>query len=429
MKYCADKGINYKCYVSPDKSVVLKDYLPWDVDKYNRIVDEFSDIVLDLLPIFRNVDFMVTDTHMSRLAAFKTGIYMIYKLHPEKSIDYYIDSIWDRVKLNWNGHRGDLIGKANWSYDYDDYFNKYFNYHLFEPSITSSFSVINDQLPPEFKTVGKRETFYFRNENSVSDKKCLFCTASSGVFGKIPLIAYYREVIYYWDHWYFNQDLVDWFNPDDIIELRAERFLANPLCPIVKEGSHVKIPVNMKMLDYSNDNNILTLVVDVKDYHMMPINTTCNIMVNDILSKEYELDGIRNTFEIDVSSLENKMYYLTIHINESEKTLDYEYKVPVSKIDSGLYIPVYNNIQKVTVNKGTLNLRLSFADYAMAAVDNICELFIDDNLVKKFDLNKKFGHSVSVDISNLSKGTHKLGVHLPQTIKYKESLKEKEFDI
>ena len=429
MKYCADKGINYKCYVSPDKSVVLKEYLPWDVGEANRIVDEFSDLVVDLLPIFRNVDFLVTDTHMSRLAALKTGIYMIYNLHPEKSIDYYIDSIWDRIKLIWNGHRGDLIGKNNWSYEYDDYFNNYHNYHIFEPSITSSVSVINEQLPPEFKTVGKRETFYYRNENSVSDKKCLFCTASSGVFGKIPLIAYYREVIYYWDHWYFNQDLVDWFDPDDIIELRAERFLAKPLCPIVKEGSHVKIPVNMKLVDYSNDDNILTIVVDVLDYHKMPVNTSCNISVNDILSKEYKLDDIRNIFEIDVSDLENKMYYLTIYIDESEKTLDYEYKVPVSKTDSGLYMPVYNNIQKLTVNKDNLNLRLSFADYSMAAVDNICELFIDDNLVDTFDLNKKFGHNVSIDISYLDKGQHKLGVHLPQTSKYKESFKEKEFEI
>ena len=429
INYCNNKKINYSFFVIPDRSIVLKDYLPWDVDEPKRILPQLEDIC-EVLPLYNMCDFMPTDTHMTFLSAVKVVTFILNYMHPEKSLTEYSELLWEHLTLDLSIRKGDLISITNWSYDVrDEYYKKYNELNLYKVFLKESYDNLYDDLPDEFKIVKRRETIYLRNENSISDKKLLSFGSSSNLVIKIPLLAYYREIICYWDHWYFNPDLVDWFEPDDIIELRVERFLENPLYPIVKEDNPVNIPLIVDFVNYFNQDDVLTVVLDIKDFHLMPVNTTCNIRINDILSKEYELNGIKNTFEIDINDLENKMYYLTIHINESDKTLDYEYKIPVSKMDSGLYIPVYINIEGLTVHNNVLNIKTSFADYAMAAVDNYCEFFVDNVLVHTMELNKKFAHRLNLDISNLKKGNHKLNIRLPQSKMYKEANKEVEFKI
>ena len=414
-EYCNMRNINYKLFVIPDRSVVLKNHLPFDVGEPYRMVDELSDVAIDLLPLFYDVDYIPTDTHITPLAAIKCGIYMLYMLHSEKPLNYYANLIWSSVILELSELKGDLISPSNWSYDFDEYYKKYVQYQLFGADLKHSYSEVNNELPPEFKKVGKRKTFYYRNENSISDKICLFFTASSGIYGKIPLIAYYREIIYYWDHWYFNQDLIDWFKPDDIIELRVERFLENPLCPIVKEGYYVKIPLNMEIINYKNEDNTLIISVDIKDYHMMPITTQCSIFVDNKLLKRYDIcNKIRNIFEIDVSTLENKMHSFRISFESTDKTLSHEFNANLIKIDSGLYMPIYINIQKLNVSDNKLNLKVSFADYSMTAVDSNCYFSIDDKNVCIHELDKKFNHNLTFDINDLTKGKHKLSIHIPQ---------------
>ena len=303
------------------------------------MIDQFSDILTDLLPIFSDADFIITDTHMTPVAAIKCGIYMLYKLHPEKSLEYYANSIWKHIVLKADEITGDLITDINWSYTYDEYYKIHLHDFLLRAEVKDHYVDLNKQLPIEFRYVGKRKTHYYRNENSVSDKKCLFLTDSSGIYGKIPLIAYYREVLYYWDHWYFNQDLVDWFKPDDIIDFRPERFLANRSCSIIKEGKHVKIPIDMKIVDFSDENNMLTLVVDVKDYHRMPVKTYCNIMIDDNLFKRQELSGqITHTFEINSDELKSKIHILTISFESTDKTLSYNHKLKLIKNSLGNYV-------------------------------------------------------------------------------------------
>ena len=338
IEYCNKRNINYQLFVFPDRSIVLKDYLPFEVGEPYRLIDQFSDVLTDLLPLFTDVDFILTDTHMTPITAVKCGIYMVYKLHPEKTLEYYANSIWQHIVLESDEITGDLIKDTNWSYNYDEYYKKHLHDFLLRAKVKDYYVDLNKQLPPEFRNVGKRETHYYRNENSISNKKCLFLTASSGIYGKIPLIAYYREVIYYWDHWYFNQDLVDWFEPDDIIDFRPERFLANRSCSIIKEGSHVKIPINMKIVDFSNEDNNLTIVVDLKDYHLMPVKTYCDILIDDNLFKRFELSGeITNTFEINSDELKNKIHILTISFESTDKTLAYSHKWKLRKNNWGNY--------------------------------------------------------------------------------------------
>ena len=44
---------------------------------------------------------------------------------------------------------------------------------------------------------------------------------------KNVLSIYFDETLLYWDHWFFNKELVEWYKPDIILEIRTERFLEN----------------------------------------------------------------------------------------------------------------------------------------------------------------------------------------------------------
>ena len=39
------------------------------------------------------------------------------------------------------------------------------------------------------------------------------------------LSFYFREMFLYWDHGLFNRELVEWFKPDLVLEIRIERFI------------------------------------------------------------------------------------------------------------------------------------------------------------------------------------------------------------
>ena len=41
------------------------------------------------------------------------------------------------------------------------------------------------------------------------------------------LIPYFKESFFYWDHLNLDKELIEWFKPDIIIEIRIERFLEN----------------------------------------------------------------------------------------------------------------------------------------------------------------------------------------------------------
>ena len=55
--------------------------------------------------------------------------------------------------------------------------------------------------------------------------RVLILNDSSISFLKEVLSIYCKELLCYWDHWYFNKELIEWYKPDIILEIRTERFL------------------------------------------------------------------------------------------------------------------------------------------------------------------------------------------------------------
>ena len=84
-----------------------------------------------------------------------------------------------------------------------------------------------EDYPEKFQFCKKRKSHYFKNEDSFTDLRVVILGDSSFDMHKYYLLLYFRELFFYWDHGSIDLDLIKWFKPDMIIELRVERFVDN----------------------------------------------------------------------------------------------------------------------------------------------------------------------------------------------------------
>ena len=120
----------------------------------------------------------------------------------------------------------DLVSDMNWSYSTDE-LRKY-DSSKYSSISHSSLSDESSNIPKKFKSSnGTRLSYHYKNLNSLSDVKVLIFHDSSIHSIKNFLIPYFKESFFYWDHLNLNKDLIKWYNPDMIIEIRIERFLEN----------------------------------------------------------------------------------------------------------------------------------------------------------------------------------------------------------
>ncbi len=247
------RGCNYGCFVFADKSVVLREYLPFDTCKPIRIIDNLSDCLYDLREVIEKEDFSHGDTHCSMRASIRIVSYILEKLlngdleisinDLQRSTDFsltdiiqykikemlfssnYEDILKGMLDIKIEPHHDDLLDELNYSYPEDHLtFQDTFE-DLTALYTKKDYIDKKDDIPEQFSIVGNRESEYYYNENSLTDKKALILHDSSAISLKPALISVYREIFFYWDHWNFNKELVEWFNPDDCIEIRIERMI------------------------------------------------------------------------------------------------------------------------------------------------------------------------------------------------------------
>jgi hypothetical protein len=93
----------------------------------------------------------------------------------------------------------------------------------------------------------------------------------------VPFLSlYFKEIILYWDHWYFNIDLINYFKPDFVFEIRTERFLNSNLrnnlySPQYTNSNSINdLDLITKLLccstRFSNINNFNEIIVNNKFY-------------------------------------------------------------------------------------------------------------------------------------------------------------------
>ncbi|MGL6298365.1 MAG: hypothetical protein ACRC1M_04270 [Methanobacteriaceae archaeon] len=215
-KFCNDKNIPYYFFVIPDKSLVCKEYLPFDFEGFQ----DFGGI-LDVNCYFES------DSHINYAGGKKLVHCYLSKIYDDFKNDKF-ERLFNNQILTDFSDRGfrmwdDLTWSHNSSYISEEmvlYKNKkakvFKNKHLKD---------ISNELPKEFKFVGNRKTEHYKNFRGHKDAKVLILRDSSFDFLKDVLAMYFSDVLLYWDHWYFNKDLIKWYKPDIILDIRTERFL------------------------------------------------------------------------------------------------------------------------------------------------------------------------------------------------------------
>ena len=218
-------NIDYFYFAIPDKSLVCKDFLPFEVKYIKRNVDEVDEII-DFVNYLNNTCYYKLDSHINR----KGGEILTYNMLN------YIDSNfsnkeWNNI-LNINAEDGkqprdwDLLYEINWSFSekekkiYEKKYSDYFEYFL-KPKNSKD---LNDNFP-EFISNTKRPTFFTVNPDGFSDKRALIFRDSSFWVLKSYFSFYFKEMCIFWDHGSLDERIIKFFKPDVIIEARTERFI------------------------------------------------------------------------------------------------------------------------------------------------------------------------------------------------------------
>lgn len=340
--YLDQRNINYGLFVVPDKSITLRNKLPFETNSPYRYTDTLKDIVYDLDCIVNPEDRYNNDTHISSKSSLKIVSYMTSIIH-NSSYDDIFKSLKDNTHFEHDSHFGDLFNFKNWSYDRDELFhdNKYLDVDVVR--LNNQIEKVKiSEIPSQFRYISRRESKYFKNEHSISDKRAVILHDSSTLLLMDALIAYYKEVFFYWDHWFFNDELIKWFNPDDVLEIRTERFLDNPQYPIVDERYFVKFPISAELKEIDITKEELNAKVLIKDYRQLPVKTNIKTYIDDKLISEEESSERYYHFKYPLTSYANGEHTLRFEIKSRYKIREVLHEFVLE--DS--IEPLFNNLKQ-----------------------------------------------------------------------------------
>ncbi|MBQ6443474.1 MAG: hypothetical protein IJJ11_02200 [Methanosphaera sp.] len=323
--YFYSKNINYEFFVIPDKSITARQYLPFETPEPKRITNQLGGLVHDLRSIITIDDVLRNDTHISVMSSLKVTPHILSVLHGTEAKDY-TQRITDKTHVEVVDHKGDLFFVFNWSYPQDERFKNYAHMQLETLELNDEYKQVElEDIPEEYRRVSKRKSEYYINPNSISNKKALVLRDSSTNSLTKSFIAYYREVFFYWDHWYFNKQLVEWFNPDDVIEIRTERFIENPHYPTSETDFKIKQDVILNLETFESHDKKLKVKFDIMDYYNRPIDTKVDIYIND---EPFVSDDTSNSiFDkcYDLSSYPTNRYNLKVIVNATDTTNQFKF--------------------------------------------------------------------------------------------------------
>ena len=319
MSYLRDNNINYKMFVVPDKSVILRKYLPFDTDTPKRHIDSLHDFAYDALEVVNENDYQVNDTHINMLACVKVVSFILSKMDKSKNILDHARDLWDKLHIEISDDvKGDLFQDLNWSYPKDALYKKYSRV-TFPVVVTNDECTQVDDIPEEFATFGSRQSIHVVNPNSISDKKALLLHDSSTLHMMPAFNTYYREVFYYWDHWYFSKDLIKYFNPDDVIEVRTERFIDNALCPVFDDDTNVLIPVEVSFEKFMVNDDKLEVDISAVDLCKVKASSDFECLVDEARVYDAKLEDGRASFTIGLDGIGEGSHEFNLILKENER--------------------------------------------------------------------------------------------------------------
>ena len=222
--YLSRNNIDYYLFLVPDRSIVCKEFLPFEFNNVKRNVESIEDII-DFTNNLSPNEFFKYDTHINYEGGKLLSFCFINYIDSSFSREIF-EKLIDNGKKIIRSHKYDFLLDSNWSYS-DDERNIIGITHKEELVIPKNLENLKNDIPNKFLFCKNRETNYFRNPDSFSDLKVLIFHDSCTLFIKDYLSFYFKEMLLYWDHGSFNREIIEWYNPDLILEIRLERFLEN----------------------------------------------------------------------------------------------------------------------------------------------------------------------------------------------------------
>lgn len=219
--------ISYFYFIVPDKSVVCKDLLPLKWDLIKRNIDDVS-----FIPDFSNQlsfnDYWMYDSHINfeggKILSFN---YLNYIDNEFKISDFknFLNKSEKIEKIE--GH--DLLDLKN--YSYSEKTNKQERDRLKKVEKINPKNFHSLEIPEHFKFCHSRQSHHYFNDSSFSNLKVLIFGDSTYEYLIEYLCLYFKEIFFYWDHMELNKELIEWYKPDMILEVRIERFIENYKTP------------------------------------------------------------------------------------------------------------------------------------------------------------------------------------------------------
>ncbi len=221
-EYCRDKNIKYFFFLVPDKSFICKDFLPFEIKIIKRNYDQINDLVPDFSDKLDPKCYWRTDSHINYIGGKEVTYNILNHIDNNFSKKEFEELINDQMTVNITRLPSrDLIMPETWSYS-DVEKTEYLN----EKTLFFDFkNIINKSVPEEFQL--NRTTDYHTNEKGFKDLKILILRDSSTSYMKNFLLLYCKELLSYWNYWGLNKELIEWYEPDIILEIRTERLLEN----------------------------------------------------------------------------------------------------------------------------------------------------------------------------------------------------------
>lgn len=232
-RFCEENNIDYQFFLVPDKSVVCKEFLPFSIKKVNRNYHSIDYLFPDFAENLYYNCYFKGDSHINFLGGKELTFNILNHLDDSFSRENFNDLIKEQMLITKTKVNGDLTSDENWSYS-EDSLKKYLQEDMVHYS-NKYIEFVNNTIPRDFQYVGERKTEYIKNQKAFSNLRVLVLRDSSTNFIINFLSLYFKELLSYWDHWQFNKELISWYKPDVIIEIRTERFLENSIEFIVPD--------------------------------------------------------------------------------------------------------------------------------------------------------------------------------------------------
>lgn len=224
-KFCNEKNIEYYFLIIPDKSLVCKDFLPSKIRLIKRNYDSINNQIPNFANNLDHTHYFKKDSHINFVGGKELSYHYLNYIDNSFKRKDYEKLIETQISIVDRLYVCDLTKPNNWSYSEEEK-EKYPNKEV--TFFKNKFLIdIKENLPEKFKFDGVRETEYYKNPKGYKDLKVLIFRDSSLNYLKNTLSIYFKEILLYWDHWFFTPELIEWYKPDIILEIRTERFLEN----------------------------------------------------------------------------------------------------------------------------------------------------------------------------------------------------------